>query len=260
MASTYYELDCGEDELATIERLEDGTLVFHNWDYEIEAAAVELGFRPSGCYLAWLLIRDHDNNVDRALIESAHDGQLVKVNELLHFTLASDLASPDTYNEAFASAWENLQIGVAERIFRTGRVDIKKAGGDWALFEAIRRYQPSQVAFLIEAGVDVHASDPTESRMHSVQAFSDTLPDGALRLAIRSAQPDIVKLLLRAGADPDASDQFDMTSWDIAEAKQREEANAGTPSWDNEWTDIINILQSLFDPAPIWRKRTEHDA
>jgi len=78
VGETFYELDCGCDEPVVLEVTEQAKLIFHGWDeanLEIEAAAIELGFRPSLCWrlyhvtgslaveLAWAVRNDRPVNL-----------------------------------------------------------------------------------------------------------------------------------------------------------------------------------------------------
>ena len=82
MGSTFYELDCGDDEPVVMERTADGELVFHGWDLETELAAQELGFQPSACFIVWDAWR-----LDEELIDLARYGHAAVV-ELIESWIA----------------------------------------------------------------------------------------------------------------------------------------------------------------------------
>jgi len=81
MSSTFYEIDCGDDEPVVMERRGDGELVFHGWDLETELAAQELGFQPSAAFVVWDAKRN--GTLDKALWDAAREGHIAIVELLL---------------------------------------------------------------------------------------------------------------------------------------------------------------------------------
>ena len=81
MASTFYEIDCGDEEPVVMERRDDGDLVFHGWDLETELAAQELGFQPSAAFVVWDAKRT--GTLDKALRDATWDGHTAVVELLL---------------------------------------------------------------------------------------------------------------------------------------------------------------------------------
>ena len=60
--STFFDMNCG-GETVTIEKTDDGDVIFHGWDEETELAAIELGFEPSDCFRLMEIIAETDLDV-----------------------------------------------------------------------------------------------------------------------------------------------------------------------------------------------------
>jgi len=78
--STFFELDCG-GETVTIEKTDDGDFIFHGWDEETELAAIELGFEPSLCLIAWNAI--NEDRINDELFRQSRIGDSVAIQALL---------------------------------------------------------------------------------------------------------------------------------------------------------------------------------
>jgi len=126
MSSTFYEIDCGDDEPVVMERRGDGELVFHGWDLETELAAQELGFQPSAAFVVWDAKRN--SRLDDELLDQAWEGDAAVVELLL-------AAGAD--------------------------VDAKDEAGWTALHDAATRGYDDVVELLLVAGADVEAKSNT---------------------------------------------------------------------------------------------------
>ena len=100
--STFFDIDCG-GELVTLEKTDDGDFIFHGYDEETELAAIELGFKPSACWIVWNAI--NNDTLDEELFEQARKGNALLVEALL-FVGAS-------VNERGISDWRPLHYAAA---------------------------------------------------------------------------------------------------------------------------------------------------
>ncbi len=149
MASTFFEIDCGQDEPIVMEvQLWTGKITFHGWDCDDELAAMELGFDPSPgfiestCFIVWDAARREEledrliqfagqgrvdvvetliaagaelrDSIDDALVAAAASGNTATVTLLLEH-------GPDVH------AWNDMALSVAAEYGHTDVVDILKA-------------------------------------------------------------------------------------------------------------------------------------
>jgi hypothetical protein len=164
MASTFYELDCGEDEPVVMERRDDGELIFHGWDQDAEAAAVELGFEPSLCFVVHQATRSDD--LDWALWHSIRDHNAPLVAALLAGGADPNAEDPNykkykgTHNPAGTPLGTAILEGdpdVVLIVIEAG-ADVNADDG-YALTKSARLGDHALVDILLSAGADAHADD-----------------------------------------------------------------------------------------------------
>jgi len=185
MSSTFYEIDCGNDEPVVMERRDDGELVFHGWDLETELAAQELGFQPSACFMVWEAKRT--GTLDKALRNAARDGHAAVVELLL--AAGADVKAKNEYGETalHQAAWYG-HAAIVELLLAAGAdVDAQDEAGWTALHEAAQEAHAAVVELLLAAGADVNAQ--------SNAGWT------ALHQAAENGHAAVVELLLAAGAD-----------------------------------------------------------
>jgi len=202
--SKFCELDCGGEQV-TLERTDDGDIIFHNWDEETELAAVELGFEPSACLIVWNAINYDELDVE--LREQA-SGDSVSLVEALFFA-GADVNSKGINN------WTPLHYAA-----RFGRTDVVK--------------------FLLKARASVHAIDEDgDTPLHIAAQWGKTdvvkvlLTAKAgvntegnrkltpLHLAARWGEANIAKVLLEAGASVAANNCNSCTPLQLAKRFDR---------------------------------------
>ena len=169
-----YDLDCG-DETITLELLDDGTLICHSIDFDIEDETIarEMGFEPHPCFEA----------MDKTLWKAARDGDIDIVEILI--AAGADIHFLNDYALRWASEYNHTDV--VKLLLEYG-ADIH-VRDDEALREAAEEGNTDLVKILLEHGADVHARD-----------------DEALCDAAREGQADTVKVLLEAGANVHARD------------------------------------------------------
>ena len=108
--TAFLDMDCG-GETVTIEKTDNGDIIFHGWDEETELAAIELGFEPSLCLMLWNAI--NNDKLDIELLNYTSDGNTLMVETLL-FAGASA-------NAIGLGGWSPLHEAAAE-----GNADVVK--------------------------------------------------------------------------------------------------------------------------------------
>ena len=158
-----YDLDCG-DETITLELLDDGTLICHSIDFDIEEEMIarEMGFKPHPCFEAM------DNKLWRA-------ARLGKFN-IVEILLAAGADVHANNNSALRWAAIEGHADVVELLLEYG-ADIH-AENDIALQDAAWHNRADVVKLLLEYGADVHAVN-----------------DAALRWAAENGHDDVVAVL-----------------------------------------------------------------
>jgi len=152
--STFLNIDCG-GEAVTLERTNNGDIIFHGWDEETELAAIELGFEPSACWIIWNAI--NEDALDRELFSQAYRGNALLVEALI-FVGASSKAK--NYGD-----WTPLHIAgqlgyttVAKLLLEAGaNVDAKDPDNWTPLHLAALSGRIDIVKLLLEAGASVYA-------------------------------------------------------------------------------------------------------
>ena len=159
MSSTFYEIDCGDDEPVVMERRGDGELVFHGWDLETELAAQELGFQPSAAFVVWDAKRN--SRLDDELLDQAWEGDAAVVELLL--AAGADVKAKNNIGwTALHYAATRGYAAVAELLLAAGAdVDAKSEYGSTALHFAAARGYDDVVELLLVAGADVEAKSNT---------------------------------------------------------------------------------------------------
>jgi len=154
-SSTFFEIDCGDDEPVVMERRDDGELVFHGWDLETELAAQELGFQPSAAFVVWDAKRN--GTLDKALWDAAWDGRTAVVELLLAAGADVNEKEAGGRTALHYAAWEN-HAAVIELLLAAGAdINAKSNYGGTALHYAAEQGHASVVELLLAAGADVNA-------------------------------------------------------------------------------------------------------
>ena len=151
--SITYDLDCG-DEIITLELLDDGTLIYHSLDFDIEDEIIarEMGFEPHPCFVAmdralrWAAYRNLDNDID--------------IVEIL-LAAGADVHALD--DEALRDAARYGHTDVVELLLECG-ADVH-ANNDEALLSAVKGCHEDVLRLLLEYGADVHARDDDALRL-----------------------------------------------------------------------------------------------
>jgi ankyrin repeat protein len=190
MTSTFFEIDCGEDEPAVLEITEDRELVWHGWDKEAELAAIELGFEPGLCYI-----------IDRRFKNFPYDAMLLRA--AVHDTAADTLLE------------ELLQVGWIDMLLAMGAdPNAINAVDEPILAEAAIWGYTDSVKSLIAWGADIHAREDAALRwaaesgeLEVVKILLDAGADihaqddyDALAMAAARGHFDVMELLLEHGA------------------------------------------------------------
>jgi len=152
MASTFYEIDCGDDEPVVMERRDDGELIFHGWDLETELAAQELGFQPSAVFFIWDAARS--GRLDEELIEQAIDGDADFVELLL--AAGSDVNAKNVFGgTALHYAARNGHTAIVELLLAAG-ADVNAQDSGWTALQWAARNGYAAVVELIETWIAEH--------------------------------------------------------------------------------------------------------
>ena len=152
--STFVEMDCGDD--VRLEVTDDGEVIFHGWDEEVEAIAREMGFPPSNCarlreILAEIPQSVFDHDLDCAIM----DGDEETVEEMT--------ADPESFY--IEPGDEEYDLALGEHLnaeARSGNLQMVKAlmalGADWkehrAYIAAIWGGHLELVQFFLDLGAD----------------------------------------------------------------------------------------------------------
>ena len=155
-SSTFFEIDCGDDESVVMERRDDGDLVFHGWDIETELAAQELGFQPSACLVVWDAQRN--DRLDEELRAQVLEGHTAVVELLL--AAGADVDAESNIGETalhYAAAYGHADV--VELLVSAGaNVNAQDKDGWTALFWASFKGYVAVVELLLASGaVDKYA-------------------------------------------------------------------------------------------------------
>jgi len=156
-SSTFFEIDCGDDESVVMERRDDGDLVFHGWDIETELAAQELGFQPSACLVVWDAQRN--DRLDEELRAQVLEGHTAVVELLL--AAGADVDAKNNYGWTalhYAAAYGHADV--VELLLEAGAdIKAKNNSGGTALHYAAAYGHADVVELLVSAGANVNAQD-----------------------------------------------------------------------------------------------------
>ena len=139
--SITYDLDCG-DETITLELLNDGTLICHSLDFDLENEMIarEMGFEPHPCFEA----------MDKVLRWSAAAGY----EEIVEILLAAgaDVHTEDDFALRYATLYKFANI--AKILLEYGaNVHVHN---DLVLRNAVENADEEIVKILLKHGADVH--------------------------------------------------------------------------------------------------------
>jgi len=198
--STFFDMDCG-GETVTIERTDNGDIIFHGWDEETELAAIELGFEPRPCWIVWDAINDDTLNFE--LLYQIHEGNTLLVEALL-FVGASISTTNYIGSTPLHLAAQFGQADVASVLLKAGASTEAGDNNGWTPLHvaAASRGNVDVAKILLEAGASVDAKDDDR---HT------PLHEAAYR-----GNADVAKILLEAGASVDARTQSGETPLSIA--------------------------------------------
>ena len=202
--STFFKMDCG-GEAVTLERTNNGDIIFHGWDEETELAAIELGFEPSACLVVWNAI--NNDALDDALLYRASRKSALIVEALI-FVGAS-------VHEDFVDDWTPLHaaalldhINIVNVLLKAGAsVDTKDNGGVTPLHYATQFGHTDVAKVLLKAGASVDPKD--------IDGWTP------LHQAAANGHTDVVKVILEAGANVDARTEDGRTPLGLASSRSR---------------------------------------
>jgi len=150
--STFFNIDCG-GETVTLEKTDDGDIIFHGWDEETELAAIELGFEPSACLMLWNAI--NDDMLDDEVFEQIYNGNALCIEALL-FVGATANAIDDIGGNPLHRAARHGHTEIAKILLEAGASVDAKDDTDWTpLHEAARWGCSDVVRILLKAGSSV---------------------------------------------------------------------------------------------------------
>ena len=197
--STSFEMDCG-GEAVTLEKTDDGNIIFHGWDEETELAAIELGFEPSACWIVWNAI--NNDLLNEELFEKGRHGNLLLVEALL-FVGASANEDHGSWGTLLHVAAEYGHVDVVKILLEAGASVDAIDPEDWTpLHIAARNGYLNIVWDLLDAGASVYAE--TEHKWTP------------LHHAAARGHEDVVEDLLKAGASVDSKTSNGFTPLDWA--------------------------------------------
>ena len=214
--STFCELDCG-GEAVTLEKTDDGDIIFHGWDEETEMAAIELGFEPSVCFELWEGV-GNINLLKKKIEYASRAGDLQLIKALIFIGV-------DVNKITFAS-FPPLYFAVLGG--NVDSVELLLAFGANPRFDkssALRRAAESGnhmiVESLVKAGANLHILDDDPLRSAARYGYVDVVrvlieyganvhakSDYAIRWAAREGCSEVVRLLLENGADASVQNYY----------------------------------------------------
>lgn len=159
---------------------------------------------------------------NQALVQSAFDGDLARVQALLKKGASVDATAPKN-RTALIWAATNGHTAVVEALHKAGAdVNAQDSDNQTALMYATKKAHTDTVEFLLENGADVGLKS-------TKQGFT------ALILAATVGDVELVKLLLDHGADKSATDRSGNTAVDRARQFGNDE--------------VVPLLEDLAAPA-----------
>jgi len=181
--SAFLDMDCG-GETVTIERTDNGDIIFHGWDEETELAAIELGFKPSACWVVWNAI--NEDRLDAELLDQARKGNALAVEALALVGSHVETGDNEEWTPLHAAALLG-HINVVKVLIKAGaNVDLIDHDGWTPLHATLQNGYTDITNVLLEAGASVDAKDKDcWTPLHKAVAYGYV---------------DIVNILLEAGA------------------------------------------------------------
>jgi len=211
--STSLEIDCG-GETVTLEKTDDGDIIFHGWDEETELAAIELGFEPSPCLMIWNAI--NDDRIDEVLRNKSRGGDVTAVEALLFVGASVNAWDRNARTSLHYAALEGL-ADVAKILLNAGaKFDATDTDGETPLHLSAIFGNYNITKILIDAGANVNVQNN----------YGDTI----LHHAAWRGRVDAVKILLNAGASVYAKDSWGHTPLGMAQTRCQ--------------TDVADVLES----------------
>ncbi len=158
MPSTFFEIDCGEEQPVTMEIVRPGEIIFHGWNPdEVELAAIELGFDPSPafaestCFIVWDAARRE--KLEDRLIQYAEQGRVDVVKTLIAAGAELHGLLRDNIEEALVAAAGEGHAAIVEILLAAG-ADVH-AWYDMALIAAAE-YGHADVVDILNAWIEEH--------------------------------------------------------------------------------------------------------
>jgi len=159
--STFFDIDCSGDTV-TIEKTNNGDLIFHGYDEDAEMAAVELGFEPSPCWIVWTAINNDD--LGKELHNQSYRGNDLLVKVLLFAGANVEAEDKDGYfkRTPLHVAATNNYTNVVKILLEAGAsLDATDRDGWTPLHEAAMWNHADVAKVLLEAGASVDARNNT---------------------------------------------------------------------------------------------------
>jgi len=176
--SAFFELDCG-GEAVTLEKTDDGDIIFHGWDEETELAAIELGFEPSTCLMLWNAI--NDGILDRALHAQVRKGNALLAEALLFVGASVNARGISDWTPLHYAAFDGRE-NVVRILLKAGASVDAKDNPDWTPLHYVAMWGQADIAkVLLEAGASVDAKN-----------YSGYTP---LHIALEWGKPGVVKTI-----------------------------------------------------------------
>ena len=154
--STFFEMDCG-GETVTLERTNNGDIIFHNWDEETELAAIELGFEPSDCWIVWDAI--NNDILNEELFEKGRQGNALLVKALIFAGASVDARGISDWTPLHYAATHGHADTVKVLLEAGASVDAKNNILWTPLYLAARWGHTAVVNILLKAGASVDQKD-----------------------------------------------------------------------------------------------------
>jgi len=153
--STFLNIDCG-GETVTIEKTDDGDVIFHGWDEETEMAAIELGFEPSPCFAVWNAI--NDDALDDELCEYFNhdcDGNPLIAEALIFAGASVNRMEPGSWTPLHSAAYGGT-TDVVRVLLEAGAQTDRKSRANMTPLQVAKLWGRAGVAKVLEDWIKEH--------------------------------------------------------------------------------------------------------
>ena len=154
--SAFLDMDCG-GETVTIEKTDNGDIIFHGWDEETELAAIELGFETSDCWIVWNAINNDD--LDQELINQIRRNNNLVVEALLFLGVSVNYKEYNGWTPLHCAAGYGNIDAVKVLLEAGAGVDTRTDFFSTPLHLAAMDGHDDAARILLEAGASVDAKD-----------------------------------------------------------------------------------------------------